>query len=62
MAALDNGTLVVVLPDPSNPAAPHGLGTIAELRPVGGIPRAALVQLQVGGSVLVGLSRLAEAA
>lgn len=60
---LETGTLVVVLADPGNPSAPHGLGRIAELRPVGAeVPRAALVEFDTGPTAIVGLSRIDHAA
>ncbi|MCC6438385.1 MAG: hypothetical protein IT196_25405 [Acidimicrobiales bacterium] len=58
--ALQAGDLVVVMAEPGS-AAPHGTGRVTELRPADR-PRVALVTLDAGPTVLVGLSRLERAA
>ncbi|MEZ5231610.1 MAG: hypothetical protein AB7W59_25495 [Acidimicrobiia bacterium] len=54
------GDLVVVVAEPGT-SAPHGTGRLEELRPAEQ-PRVALVALESGPTILVGLSRLQPAA
>lgn len=54
------GDLVVVVAEPGT-SAPHGTGRLNELRPAEQ-PRVAVVTLDAGPTVLVGLSRLQPAA